>query len=348
MTQYKRTLLIRVDSNIEIASGHLMRCLSIAAEAKSNGMRCVFLMSDNKNQEYVECQGFEYINLDTDWRDLTQELPKIDSLIKQYINPILLIDTYSITSSYTSHLYGKIPLVYLGSKTDDIGPLNAIINYSSKINTSFYNTHYPDALLLLGVEYAPLKKEFQNISPEYKLSVTDILITTGNTDKLHFVSNLLQNIKERITKRDLKFHVVVGRLFDNLEELRNIADGDTNIILHFNVSNMRELMQCCQICVSANGTTIYELAACGIPTVSFALAKEQIESGESLGTKGIVNYCGYIGEDWEECMKQIIDSTDYLLLNTESRIDLGKKAKTFIDGNGCKYIIQNLKKLKIK
>ena len=341
----EKTLLIRVDCNPEIASGHLMRSLSIAREACKQGMKSVFLMSDNTYKKTVTEQGFEFVNLSTDWRKLTLELPILKKYIGKYKHPILLIDTYSINSEYISELKGIIPLIYLGSKKENIGDVDCIINYSSDIDEDFYTRTFPNASHLLGVRYVPLREEFQRIKISLNEPLKNILLTTGNTDRPHFIPYFLERIIPLLRRNNIICHVIVGRMFDNQEELKMITTECGLIQLHTGVSDMAPLMQQCQLAVSANGTTVYELAACGVPTISFSIAEEQEASGKSLGNKGILRYCGLFEANRDRCIEKILDNISELISDDKERISLAAKANEWIDGYGCKYIVNHLKNL---
>ena len=51
-------LYIRTDMNRQIASGHLMRCLTIAKELKKRGEDVTFLLADEEAYALVSEQGF--------------------------------------------------------------------------------------------------------------------------------------------------------------------------------------------------------------------------------------------------------------------------------------------------
>ena len=50
-------LYIRTDMNDVIASGHVMRCLSVADAAKRGGEDTVFLLADNQAVPLLEKRG---------------------------------------------------------------------------------------------------------------------------------------------------------------------------------------------------------------------------------------------------------------------------------------------------
>ena len=51
------SLVIRTDANPSIGSGHVVRCVSIAREARLRGLQVLFAVSDKKSQEVVEGRG---------------------------------------------------------------------------------------------------------------------------------------------------------------------------------------------------------------------------------------------------------------------------------------------------
>ena len=59
-------LYIRTDMNETIATGHMMRCLSIADAAKKQGQETVFLVADAQAQELLKKRGYAYRILGSD------------------------------------------------------------------------------------------------------------------------------------------------------------------------------------------------------------------------------------------------------------------------------------------
>ena len=101
------------------------------------------------------------------------------------------------------------------------------------------------------------------------------------------------------------FHVVIGRLNTDKEALTEFAkkfstgitrnaSAPCNIILHENVSNMASLMADCDLAVSAAGTTLYELCALGVPSVSYTMADNQMAAAHAFDAQGAVYLAGDI------------------------------------------------------
>lgn len=334
---------IRADSNPTISGGHIMRCIAIAKALIKNGKEVTFLVADDNPVEVLKQNRVSYVILNSDWHDLMSDLEQTIKALSQENKPYLLIDTYCITKEYVEVLKAYAKVGYLGSKSDYLGDLDFLINYSSYIDYDYYKNNYDNSTkLLLGVSYAPLRDEFQNQEPHYREQVRNILITTGNTDNDGIVDILLDRLSYLLKEKNITANVIIGRMFNNKELLRVKYGDNFNIKLYENVSAMSTIMRDCDLAISANGTTIYELSAMAIPTISFAMVEEQVKSAEGLDALKVIDYCGNSYTDVNKCVKAIIDKVLYYVDNSDNRIMLAQNAHNLIDGNGCQKIIDEL------
>ena len=220
--------------------------------------------------------------------------------------------------------------------------MDLLINYSSDIDYNFYNNYLNGTILLLGVEYAPLRKEFQNHEISFDGSISRILLTTGNMDKDNITLSILEELTPALIDRDIIVDVVMGRMFQNKELVHELYDSNPKVCLHENVSKMSDLIKNCDLSISANGTTVYELAAIGTPIISFAMVREQLKSAEAMNKLGIVDYCGESYSDKSECVRKITERVCHYITHYNELIELADKSHRLIDGNGCKRIVEAL------
>lgn len=337
-------VFFRADSNKQIASGHIMRCISIAQAFKDSGEDVIFLIADENPVQMLERAGMRYYTLHSVWDQLMEELEAMKTVLQSYEKPLLIIDTYQVSKSYVEALLPYARICYLGSKPEYLGKLNALINYSTDIDYNFYTSKYGiSTKLLLGASYAPLRREFLQV--EHKSSLNGkfrVLLTTGNTDPRQTVERIINAIVETPIFQKLEINVVVGGMFDNKEKLHSLYDNVENVHLHENVKSMSSLMGESDLAVSANGTTVYELAAAGVPTISFAIVKEQVKSATKLFELGVVDYCGEVFNEEEKCISKIINKIDNYVKNPLELNELALKANTIIDGRGCDRIVGEL------
>lgn len=338
-------IFFRTDSNSVIASGHIMRCISIAKAFVKKGERVQFLISDSSSISMLNDASMDYIILNSDWENLMSDVDKVMYIVKQETNPILFIDTYQITREYVEKLNSSCYVVYLGSKQEYLGKIGMIINYSTCIDYNFYEKNYDEnTKLLLGPSFAPLREEFQNINHLYNCIIKRVMITTGNTDPYNIVLDIINAIFPIIKTHDITIDVVIGNMYKSKEKIREKYGYCKNVVLHENVTKISELMDASDLAISANGTTIYELAAIGVPIISFAMVNEQVNSAESLYELGVIDYCGNLLTSKDTVVNRIKDRLAYYINNNNDLLIIANKAKELIDGNGCEKIVNMLLK----
>ena len=53
---------------------------------------------------------------------------------------------------------------------------------------------------------------------------------------------------------------------------------------------MSEVMKYCDIAITAGGSTMYELCACGVPMITYAFADNQLPGVEGFEKLGVARY----------------------------------------------------------
>ena len=332
-------LYIRADGNAEIGTGHVMRCLSIARDARSKGIPCVFIVADENMAPLLKEQGFGYICLNSVWNDLDRETEQMEQLIGQEGIRLLLVDSYFVTPEYLSRLHQLTYVVYIDDLNAFTYPCSTLINYNLYADQMYSSNQYTNTRLLLGPKYAPLREEFQNLPQRIvRERVKDILVTTGGSDPLNIAGNLVEKAKQHPDIADLNFHIVAGRFNQHLPMLERLAAKYTGVIIHHNVQRISELMLDCDIAVSAGGSTMYELCACGTPTICFAFADNQMDIVRTFGQTYMTNV-GDMRRNSDMVIAQIIAGISFLKNDHIVRKQQTDKIRSLVDGQGVRRII---------
>ncbi len=174
---------IRCDANSIIASGHLMRCITIAKELVKQGEPVTFFLADEESRslfdKYVTgadtrepsgklAPAITAVVLGSDWRDKEAELPALEKELKERNIRSLLVDSYQVTPGYFESLKEILPVAYLDDLNEAAYPVDILINYSGYYEVLGYEEAYQDTRghigkateLLLGLNYAPLREQF--------------------------------------------------------------------------------------------------------------------------------------------------------------------------------------------
>lgn len=331
-------IYFRVDGNEKIATGHVMRCLSIAEALRELGEESTFILADQRPRDLIEEKGFAVHILDTLWDDMDGECETLAAYIQEQGVQKLVIDSYSVTRHYLSEIRKYTGLIYMDDMNAFAYPVDMLINYGFLSSREAYAGNYKTVdsapRFLIGCDYIPLRKEFQNVEFSLKKEVQDILITTGGADLYNIAGNVLALALQDKTLAGLGFHVIAGRFNCNKEELREIADRYENVTLYENVSNMSQCMKSCDIAVTAGGSTTYELCAVGIPSVCLSMAANQrgIESWEK---EGIMLYAGDMETDAKACIQGVIRHLKTYMASYFLRQEKSNAMRKLVDGKGA-------------
>ncbi len=201
---------IRCDANSIIASGHMMRCLTIAKELVRLGEAVTFFVADDESKAMFDAyvgdrtgQGttlgggsntdIPVINaavLGTNWQDMESELEfLIPELGKRNVDR-LLIDSYKVTVTYFKKLKEVCPVAYLDDLNEATYPVDMLINYSGYYKSLRYEEAYRNVCghnslptkLLLGLSYAPLREQFYS-DPDAESGRQEAPNGAGKADK---------------------------------------------------------------------------------------------------------------------------------------------------------------------
>lgn len=317
---------IRAEGGSNIGMGHIMRTLVLAKELSLNNEVFYICRNISENKSgiiEIEKNGF-YVYYFKE--NILELLTKIDI-------DILITDSYNVDEDYFT---GIRKIVKYTIYIDDINsfdyPVDLIINQN--INAEDFN--YCQKYKLLGLRYLMLREEFRNIPKRFiKKQVSDIMITMGGADTVEFTKIIVNWIKNL----NFNFHVIIGPSFKNIKYFKNM--NFDNIKFYFN-AKMIEVVQKCDLAVSASGSGIYELIASGIPSLSVVIADNQINISQKLSNLNVVDslgwYCDLKEDKFKENLIRLCNNYDFRKhrsINEQKLVDGfgGKRIADFIEKN---------------
>ena len=326
-------IYIRADMNEVIATGHIMRCLSVADAARELGKETVFIVADEKPAELLRSRGYEPVVLHTQWNDMEGELEILTSFIEKEDITKLLVDSYQVTKEYLEKLEEYAEVFYLDDLDAFEYPVSNIIcyaNYYDKLSYANYKRHTE---FYLGTAYMPVRKVFQNCKPKVmKEKIERIIILSGGSDHYHMIEHIAKMFQDNA---DVEADIICGAFYPDFQGVKDKFSGYQNLHFYQNVSNLEEFMEKADLAISAGGTTLYELSAKGTPTISYAFADNQLKNVEQFDADGIIPYAGDVRKDdvygniyklYEKCQ------------NPAVRKQYSEKMQKMMDGRGAERI----------
>ena len=344
-------IFFRVDANEKIATGHVMRCITVADALKDLGERCVFITADDNAKELIAGNGFDRICLGSKWDDLESELPKLFEVISANGegSDVIVVDSYATTPRYLAELAGKIKTVYFDDMFADRYDVDMIINYNLYYSRFPYDETYKNSRtkMLLGGRFVPLRRQFydhgSDVDPE---AGNEVLLMCGGGDRYGILPDIAKALLDSDSPalKDLTFNIVAGGFSHVKDELERLAKESGRINIYQNVTDMAGLMSRCRAAISAAGTVLYELCALNIPTVFFCMADNQEYDRDVFG-KGLMCYAGDIRQDRDGEIRGVTEGLEDLISNTQKADDMKLAMADVIDGRGALRIAEEIRAL---
>lgn len=329
------SIAIRLDAGPSIGSGHLIRCTALAEELRKYGHKVCFLCRNQLSQSI----GFPVYYFDRTYSmqecaqyrfpPITDELPALGLVLKSKTIECIIVDHYGATEEYFHALMGMgIAVVAVDDMCVHKFPVDVVINGNIYAEDLFYEGA---AHALLGPEYLLLRKEFQNVPPK-KISaeVSNLYITSGGADPLHFCEVMMQSIIS-LDIKNIQTNLIVGPDFEAgyVQRLENLFPN-TLFIFH---ADMRQCMEAADLFITAAGSTLYELAACGTPNISCILAEDQRRIGSAMQKN---NYTCCLGRFKDISQEKIGLSLAMFLNSYAYRKTMSEQAQCIFSGTGAR------------
>ncbi len=364
---------IRADANLKIASGHVMRCITIAKEIIARSGSVVFFVADEESKELLDtfakgiC-GIEAVVLGTDWQDMEGEIPCLKKELTTRDVDVLLVDSYQVTPEYFKELSQVCRTAYMDDLAKEAYPVDLLINYSGFSDQLGYEELYGGAgtgvgrqvQFLLGLMYAPLREQFRTSeNGEAALcgggEKLNILLTAGGGDIRGMIMPVLMRAHEAGligkvgSKEGCKWHVVLGSMVENAAEIAGFADSHGDITVYRNVMDMAAVMKKCDIAVAAAGTVLTECAALRLPVIFYQVADNQKINVSYWDRSGGMIFAGDVTSGDEtsksETVSNIIGSIREFEMRRDKLKDMSDSLNGFTDGRGAERIALALLRL---
>lgn len=340
---------IRADGSPSMGMGHIMRCLSLAKAFACAGCKVIFFTKYESGLKAIKNAGFEAHQLHSagegtgglDYgtpEDLKDELREVIPLIEKNLTDVFIVDSYNVNEEYFHRLRENVrKLVYIDDVNKFTYPVDVLINGNITGKYLDYKKYRENEVLLTGPEYNLIRDEFQGISRRViNRDAKEIMVTTGGSDPYNTCFEIAGSIAAQEEFAGLAINIVVGSGFHNKLELQELGKLHKNIVLHENVKAMSEIMLRSDMAISAGGSTVYELCACGTPALAVILADNQEFITRKMDELGYLESLGWYNSlntgNWMEKFKKMYG--DY-----EKRSEMSAKMQGLVDGKGAQRAV---------
>lgn len=335
---------IRADANREIGMGHFMRCLSVAEALIALKEEVCFIIADESVVTVLQAKHLAYRILHTGYMEMDEELKVLIPLLQQEKPACVLIDSYYVTASYLIEVRKYTKTAYMDDMFAFPYPVDILINYNIYGEQVPYHKEKSLAhtKLLIGPSFVPLRREFYDAAYKVNSDITNVMITTGGSDKYNLATQILLDALAQKRLSEVCYHVVSGAFNSHYAQLLEIQKQYANVHIHSNVTNMAQLMQSCDVAISAGGSTMYELSAIGVPILCFSFVDNQEKIVTTFLKKGFTAYGGDYLKEKSDLPHHVTEHLLMLKDNCKIRELYSKKERDLVDGLGADRIARAL------
>lgn len=321
------SILILTEGGRKYGFGHITRCMAIyqaieeianSPEFIVNGDETIHDMLKNKNYRI-----FDWLNSQ---QQFLEGLKKTDTVF---------IDSYLAEPGLYEEISDRVKIsVYLDDDIRIDYPKGFVINGGMQAEQMAY-PEKGDVTYLLGTQYAPLRKEFWDVSAKpIRNNLETVMITFGGAD----IHNLTPRILKLLANSypGLFKNVVIGNGFQNIEEIKQLKDDYTKLVYNPSGDEMKKIMLESDIAITAGGQTLYELARVGTPAIGICVAENQLRNIKKWSNLSFLEYIGWY--DYWNIEHELISAIKHME-NKQLRMNMSATGRKIIDGRGCKRIL---------
>ena len=357
-------IALRTDASLQIGTGHVMRCLTLADALQAACAQCRFVCREHPgnliaqirqrgfavsvlpaatepfitNELVVEAQSNYAAWLGVDWAtDAVQTKICVGATTVDW----LIVDHYALDARWEQTLRPLCrKLMVIDDLADRPHDCDILLDQNLGRDAHDYNQLVPDGCnVLAGPHYALLRPEFvalrddslrHRATPQFR----HLLITIGGVDQSDATGKVLEALQDCPLPADLRITVVMGPHAPWLERVQSLAKlmpRPTEVKV--NVNNMAQLMADSDLAIGAAGSTTWERCCLGLPTLMLVLAENQRSAAAALEQSGSVKLL-----DSLDAIPNVLRSMLSLLVTTDVLSQLSQKSCLVTDGQGASRV----------
>ena len=293
----------RTDASLQIGTGHIMRCLTLADALAARGADCQFICRAHEGNliDFIRGKGYmthvllvgatltrssAYLHsAHAHWLGATQaeDAEACASILTAQCPDWLIVDHYALDVCWERALaphYRK--LMVIDDLADRPHACDLLLDQTFGRAAADYRLLVPaDCRLLCGSQYALLRPEFAALRP-YSLqrralpALRELMITMGGVDKDNATGQVLQALRTCSLPADCRITVVMGATAPWLEDVKRQAqEMPLPTRVRVGVSDMAQQMADSDLAIGAAGATSWERCCLGLPSIVLIVAENQ-------------------------------------------------------------------------
>lgn len=356
-------MAFRADASLQIGTGHVMRCLTLAGTLRQAGCDCMFLTRELQGHlaDRIESHEFHVVRLPVPepgyetssgpahaaWAGVPwqTDATECQAAVAAFQPDWIVLDHYAFDRDWeASVLSGSAArLLVIDDLADRPHLASILLDQNLGRSRDDYTALLPiDCTILTGPRFALLRTEFgrsRKASMErrqHASTVRNILISMGGIDLPNATGFVLESLQDCALEKGTKIDVVLGKNAPNLETVRATARAMRwPVEIHMEIDNMAEILAVADFAIGAAGSSTWERCSMGVPSLIAVLADNQKDIAQAVEQTGAA-----IAFD-PFCRRSILDAV-CRMLQPGAIVEIAKQSARITDGLGSTLVAETI------
>jgi UDP-2,4-diacetamido-2,4,6-trideoxy-beta-L-altropyranose hydrolase len=341
-------ICVRADASRSIGSGHVMRCLVLADRLRlATGARIAFLCRELEGNliAYIRARGYEVGVLPGEAASPAAEAEwTIEWLATRNGRrrpDWLIVDHYGLDWRYEQHVRPHVQqLMVIDDLANRAHDCDVLLDANLGPEQRYFHLVGPGTRLLLGPQYALLRKEFAALRPRVRRDgrARQLLVSFGGVDPSGETAKTLDALAQ-LAEHDWTATVVAGQSNPRARLLEQRCAGMQNVRFIMHTEQMAQLMLEADLAIGAGGSSTWERCCLGLPSLVITVAGNQEALTEAAASAGVVRW---LGPSSAVGPGHIRDAVLTLGRNPAEMHQMSARAMGLVDGRGAERIAKEL------
>ena len=335
----RKVAVLRADASSSIGVGHVMRSIALGEAMRDAGFEVVLASVDlptGMREEARKC-GITVVDLDC------ESFGSDDALATLALNgAVLVIDGYRFERGFFEIIESEsvgFVLIDDNVETKALAP-SVVLNQNPHATPEMYAHLSGNPKLLLGLEFVLLRREVRKAAKSVVLPVArKVFVAMGGSDSL----KLTEPIVLALMDLDVELCVALGPTNNQRQQIEEIVRLIPRARVIRQVDYLTELSSS-SLAVLAAGSSLWEAAALGIPTIGLIVADNQLglaNASQKLGFSVILDVRGKFS------IEEVTGNVQELLMANSAVNSMRRSGKQLVNENGSKLATSEILKTKI-
>lgn len=309
-------ILFVCDAGPGVGGGHVMRCLTLAGALTARGAACAFV----RTPDAADILG-----------RYAPDMPLADEAAAA---DLVVLDSYRMAPAMEATWRERATRLAV---IDDLArPHDTDLVLDPSFGRS--EADYGAPVVLAGPAYALVRPDFAAARAVALARrggpARRCLVSLGLTD----VGGITSRVAAALADSGLALDVVVGAGAPSLAALEAMA-AHGRVALHIDSDDMAGLITAADVCVGAGGSSVWERACLGLPTVTLILADNQRDMAMKLDAAGVTVA---LDARWPGLEGRLVEAVGRLVRDDGLRARLSARSAEICDGLGAERVAKAL------